>query len=395
MHETGRKKATAILVGIINQKQDEKLIKEYLDELAFLIETAGAEPLKRFTQRLSNPDPRTFIGSGKLEEIRLYIEENEVDWVVFDDELSPSQLRNVEKYLKRKIIDRNNLILDIFAARAQTAHAKTQTELAYYEYMLPRLTGLWTHLERQRGGTGTRGGAGEKEIETVRRIVRQKISLLKDQLKQIDKQMATQRKNRAELIRVALVGYTNVGKSTLMNHLSKSDVFAENKLFATLDTTVRKVVIDNLPFLLSDTVGFIRKLPTHLIESFKSTLDEVREADLILHVVDISHPSFEEQIQVVNETLRDIMAIEKPSILIFNKIDSFSFTEKDADDLTPMTRENISLDILKKSWMSKLSDDCIFISATKKENMDELRQKLYNKVKALHVIRYPYNNLLY
>ena len=395
MHETGRKKATAILVGIINQKQDEKLIKEYLDELAFLIETAGAEPLKRFTQRLSNPDPRTFIGSGKLEEIRLYIEENEVDWVVFDDELSPSQLRNVEKYLKRKIIDRNNLILDIFAARAQTAHAKTQTELAYYEYMLPRLTGLWTHLERQRGGTGTRGGAGEKEIETDRRIVRQKISLLKDQLKQIDKQMATQRKNRAELIRVALVGYTNVGKSTLMNHLSKSDVFAENKLFATLDTTVRKVVIDNLPFLLSDTVGFIRKLPTHLIESFKSTLDEVREADLVLHVVDISHPSFEEQIQVVNETLRDIMAIEKPSILIFNKIDSFSFTEKDADDLTPMTRENISLDILKKSWMSKLSDDCIFISATKKENMDELRQKLYNKVKALHVIRYPYNNLLY
>jgi GTP-binding protein HflX len=395
LHETGRKKATAILVGIINQKQDEKLIKEYLDELAFLIETAGAEPLKRFTQRLSNPDPRTFIGSGKLEEIRLYIEENEVDWVVFDDELSPSQLRNVEKYLKRKIIDRNNLILDIFAARAQTAHAKTQTELAYYEYMLPRLTGLWTHLERQRGGTGTRGGAGEKEIETDRRIVRQKISLLKDQLKQIDKQMATQRKNRAELIRVALVGYTNVGKSTLMNHLSKSDVFAENKLFATLDTTVRKVVIDNLPFLLSDTVGFIRKLPTHLIESFKSTLDEVREADLVLHVVDISHPSFEEQIQVVNETLRDIMAIEKPSILIFNKIDSFSFTEKDADDLTPMTRENISLDILKKSWMSKLSDDCIFISATKKENMDELRQKLYNKVKALHVIRYPYNNLLY
>lgn len=395
MHETGKKQATAILVGVINQQQDEVLITEYLDELQFLIETAGAIPLKRFTQRLANPDPRSFIGSGKLEELRQYIDAHEVDWVVFDDELSPSQLRNIEKTLKRKIIDRNNLILDIFAARAQTAHAKTQTELAYYEYMLPRLTGLWTHLERQRGGTGTRGGAGEKEIETDRRIVRQKISLLKEQLKQIDKQMATQRKNRSELIRVALVGYTNVGKSTIMNLLSKSEVFAENKLFATLDTTVRKVVIDNLPFLLSDTVGFIRKLPTHLIESFKSTLDEVREADLILHVVDISHPNFEAHIQVVNETLRDIKALDKPTILVFNKIDKYRFIEKDADDLTPILRENLTLETLKKSWMSKINTPCLFISATEKENVEEFRKTIYEKVKALHVIRYPYNNLLY
>ncbi len=395
MHETGLRQANAIMVGVINQHQDEILIGEYLDELQFLIETAGAIPGKRFTQRLANPDPRSFIGSGKLEELRLYIEANEVDWVVFDDELSPSQLRNIEKVLKRKIIDRNNLILDIFSARAKTAHAKTQTELAYYEYMLPRLTGLWTHLERQRGGTGTRGGAGEKEIETDRRIVRDKISLLKDQLKQIDKQMATQRKSRGELIRVALVGYTNVGKSTIMNLLSKSEVFAENKLFATLDTTVRKVVIDNLPFLLSDTVGFIRKLPTHLIESFKSTLDEVREADLILHIVDISHPIFEDHIHVVNETLRDIKALDKPTILVFNKIDRFTFIEKDEDDLTPILRENLNLETLKRSWMAKLNTPCIFISATQKENVEEFRKTIYDKVKALHVVRYPYNNLLY
>ena len=382
------------MVGIINQQQDETLINEYLDELEFLIETAGAQPTKRFVQRIAKPDPRSFIGSGKLEEIKMYVKEHDIDMVVFDDELSPSQLRNIEKSLETKILDRNNLILDIFAGRARTAHARTQVELAQYQYLLPRLTNLWTHLSKQKGGIGMKG-PGETEIETDRRIVRDKIALLKHKLTDIDKQMATQRKNRAELIRVALVGYTNVGKSTIMNMLAKSEVFAENKLFATLDTTVRKVVIDNLPFLLSDTVGFIRKLPTHLIESFKSTLDEVREADLIIHVVDISHPSFEDHIHVVNETLRDIKAIDKPTLLVFNKIDNFTFVKKDEDDLTPILRENLSLEILKKSWMAKLNSSCIFISATEKENVEEFRKTIYEMVKALHIIRYPYNNLLY
>ena len=394
MHDTSKKQETAIMVGIINQQQDETLINEYLDELEFLIETAGAQPTKRFVQRIAKPDPRSFIGSGKLEEIKMYVKEHDIDMVVFDDELSPSQLRNIEKSLETKILDRNNLILDIFAGRARTAHARTQVELAQYQYLLPRLTNLWTHLSKQKGGIGMKG-PGETEIETDRRIVRDKIALLKHKLTDIDKQMATQRKNRAELIRVALVGYTNVGKSTIMNMLAKSEVFAENKLFATLDTTVRKVVIDNLPFLLSDTVGFIRKLPTHLIESFKSTLDEVREADLIIHVVDISHPSFEDHIHVVNETLRDIKAIDKPTLLVFNKIDNFTFVKKDEDDLTPILRENLSLEILKKSWMAKLNSSCIFISATEKENMEEFRKTIYEMVKALHIIRYPYNNLLY
>ena len=394
MHDTSKKQETAIMVGIINQQQDETLINEYLDELEFLIETAGAQPTKRFVQRIAKPDPRSFIGSGKLEEIKMYVKEHDIDMVVFDDELSPSQLRNIEKSLETKILDRNNLILDIFAGRARTAHARTQVELAQYQYLLPRLTNLWTHLSKQKGGIGMKG-PGETEIETDRRIVRDKIALLKHKLTDIDKQMATQRKNRAELIRVALVGYTNVGKSTIMNMLAKSEVFAENKLFATLDTTVRKVVIDNLPFLLSDTVGFIRKLPTHLIESFKSTLDEVREADLIVHVVDISHPSFEDHIHVVNETLRDIKAIDKPTLLVFNKIDNFTFVKKDEDDLTPILRENLSLEILKKSWMAKLNSSCIFISATEKENVEEFRKTIYEMVKALHIIRYPYNNLLY
>ena len=394
MHDTSKKQETAIMVGIINQQQDETLINEYLDELEFLIETAGAQPTKRFVQRIAKPDPRSFIGSGKLEEIKMYVKEHDIDMVVFDDELSPSQLRNIEKSLETKILDRNNLILDIFAGRARTAHARTQVELAQYQYLLPRLTNLWTHLSKQKGGIGMKG-PGETEIETDRRIVRDKIALLKHKLTDIDKQMATQRKNRAELIRVALVGYTNVGKSTIMNMLAKSEVFAENKLFATLDTTVRKVVIDNLPFLLSDTVGFIRKLPTHLIESFKSTLDEVREADLIIHVVDISHPSFEDHIHVVNETLRDIKAIDKPTLLVFNKIDNFTFVKKDEDDLTPILRENLSLEILKKSWMAKLNSSCIFISATEKENVEEFRKTIYEMVKALHIIRYPYNNLLY
>ena len=383
------------MVGVITQNQDEEMVKEYLEELKFLIDTWGAITLKSFVQKMAKPDSKHFVGTGKLQEIKNYVKEFAIDMVVFDDDLSPSQLRNIEKILEVKVLDRSDLIIDIFAARAQTAHAKTQVELALYQHILPRLTGMWTHLERQRGGTGTRGGAGEKEIETDRRIVRDKITLLKEKLKEIDKQMATQRKSRAEMIRVALVGYTNVGKSTIMNLLSKSEVFAENKLFATLDTTVRKVVIDNLPFLLSDTVGFIRKLPTHLIESFKSTLDEVREADILIHVVDISHHNFEEHINVVNQTLQGIGASDKKTILVFNKIDAFSFVQKDEDDLTPIKRENLSLQELQKTWMNKNNSPCIFISATNKDNVDSFRALIYNTVKEMHIKRYPYNNLLY
>ncbi len=395
MFDTERKEESSVLIGIINQQQDEYTSEEYLNELAFLSETAGFKPVKRFSQKVSKQDPRTFIGSGKIALIAEYIKEHKVDIAIFDDELSPSQLRNIEKELNCKILDRTTLILEIFAQRAQTAHAKTQVDLAYYQYMLPRLKGMWTHLERQRGGTGTRGGSGEKEIETDKRVIQHKITLLKEKLVEIDKQMSTQRKSRGDMIRVALVGYTNVGKSTIMNLLSKSTVFAENKLFATLDTTVRKVVIDNLPFLLSDTVGFIRKLPTNLIESFKSTLDEVREADVLIHVVDISQRNFEDQMNVVNDTLRDLKALDKKTILVFNKIDAFRYIQKEEDDLTPFTRENMSLDDLKKSWMSKLNSPCIFISATDKENVDEFKNTIYNLVKELHVKRFPYNNLLY
>lgn len=395
MFDTERREESSVLIGIINQQQEEYTSEEYLSELAFLSETAGFKPVKRFSQKVSKQDPRTFIGSGKIALIAEYIKEHKVDIAIFDDELSPSQLRNIEKELNCKILDRTTLILEIFAQRAQTAHAKTQVDLAYYQYMLPRLKGMWTHLERQRGGTGTRGGSGEKEIETDKRVIQHKITLLKEKLVEIDKQMSTQRKNRGDMIRVALVGYTNVGKSTIMNLLSKSTVFAENKLFATLDTTVRKVVIDNLPFLLSDTVGFIRKLPTNLIESFKSTLDEVREADVLIHVVDISQRNFEDQMNVVNDTLRDLKALDKKTILVFNKIDAFRYIQKEEDDLTPFTRENISLDDLKKSWMSKLNSPCIFISATDKENVDEFKNTIYNLVKELHVKRFPYNNLLY
>ncbi len=395
VHDTSTKLERAVLIGVINRKQDAELVQEYLDELAFLTETAGVAPIERFVQKMDHPDPSTFIGSGKVIEIEKYIKENNIDLVVFDDELTPAQQRNVEKAFQKKVLDRNRLILDIFAQRARTAHAKTQVELAFYQYMLPRLTGMWTHLERQRGGTGTRGGAGEKEIETDRRIVRDKISALKDQLHIIDRQMSTQRKNRGDMIRVALVGYTNVGKSTIMNLLSKSDVFAENKLFATLDTTVRKVVIENLPFLLSDTVGFIRKLPHHLVESFKSTLDEVREADILIHVVDISHPRFEDQMNVVNETLKELGANDKPTLLLFNKIDAFTYIHKEEDDLTPATEKNHSLEQLKKSWMSKLSTPCLFISAMQKENVEELRKCLYGLVSKLHLKRYPHNKFLY
>lgn len=384
-----------ILVGVINKLQDNGQAKEYLDELAFLAETYGLRADRTFTQKLEKPDKSTFIGKGKLEEIKNYVKEQAIDVVIFDDELSPSQQRNIEKELGKKILDRTTLILEIFEQRAQTAHAKTQVQLAQYQYMLPRLTGMWTHLERQRGGTGTRGGAGEKEIETDRRIIRDKIALLKERLREIDKQMATQRKNRGELIRVALVGYTNVGKSTLMNLLSKSQVFAENKLFATLDTTVRKVTIDNLYFLLSDTVGFIRKLPTQLVESFKSTLDEVREADVLIHVVDISHKNFEDHINVVKQTLQEIGAADKPTLLVFNKTDAFTYTHKDEDDLTPMKRENLTLDEIKKTWMRGLHNPVLFISAEKREGIDELKRTLYDIVKELHVKRYPYNNLLY
>ncbi len=395
---------TAVLVGLITPTQSEVKAREYLDELAFLAETAGAIPEKTFFQRLDYPNPKTFVGPGKLQEIKAYVVEHNIGIVIFDDELSPKQIRNIENELVDKdpnatdlvkILDRTNLILDIFAKRAQTANAKTQVELAQYQYLLPRLTGMWTHLERQRGGGIGRYGPGETQLETDRRIILTKITLLKENLKTIDRQMATQRKNRGKMVRVSLVGYTNVGKSTLMNLLSKSDIFAENKLFATLDTTVRKVIIDNLPFLLSDTVGFIRKLPTNLIESFKSTLDEVREADLLLHVVDISHPNFEEQLEVVNQTLKEIDKTEKPVILIFNKIDAFTYTPKDEDDLSPVRKENISLDELKKTWMSKLHDNCIFISARKKTNIDELKELLYKKVKQIHVERYPYNDFLF
>ncbi len=387
-------KEKVVLVGLVTDRQDEYRIEEYLDELAFLVDTAGGIPVKRFIQRLPRPDRKTFVGSGKLAEIKEFVNAGNVDIVVFDDELSGSQIRNIEKILSCRILDRNNLILDIFANRARTSYAKAQVELAQYEYLLPRLTRMWTHLERQRGGIGLRG-PGETEIETDRRIIRDKIALLKKKLSQIDKQMSTQRKNRGALIRVALVGYTNVGKSTIMNQLSKSEVFAENKLFATLDTTVRKVVLDNLPFLLSDTVGFIRKLPHDLVESFKSTLDEVREADLLIHVVDISHPGFEEQINVVKETLGEIDAADKPTIIVFNKVDAYTWVEKDEDDLTPKTEKNITLDELKRSWMASGSDPVIFISATRKQNWEALKKLLYEKVKEIHVTRYPYNDFLY
>lgn len=394
-YDTAPEEEKAVLVGVIKASDTEEKVAEYMDELDFLSATAGLTTVKRFTQKLQKPDPKTFIGSGKMYEVETYVRENKIDVVVFDDDLTPSQLRNLENVFKVKIYDRSLLILDIFQARAQTAQAKVQVELARNQYLLPRLTNLWTHLERQRGGTGTRGGAGEKEIETDKRIIRDRISLLKEQLKEIDKQMATQRKSRGRLIRVALVGYTNVGKSTVMNLLSKSEVLAENKLFATLDTTVRKVVINNLPFLMSDTVGFIRKLPHQLVESFKSTLDEVREADILLHVVDISHPEFEDHIRVVNETLAEIGAHDKQTILIFNKIDAYTFVKKDEDDLAPITRENWSLEDLKRSWMGQMGDDCIFISATKKENIEELRNLLYERAKAVHITRYPYDKLLY
>ena len=394
-HSTEIVTPTAVLIGVINKKQNEALAFEYLDELAFLAETYGVITKKTFTQKLERPDKATFIGKGKLSDVKAYVIEHRVSVVIFDDELSPSQQRNLEKELGVRILDRTNLILEIFSQRAQTAHARTQVELARMKYLLPRLTGMWTHLERQRGGTGTRGGAGEKEIETDRRITRDRIAALQDELKIIDKQMATQRKNRGEFVRVALVGYTNVGKSTIMNLISKSEVFAENKLFATLDTTVRKVTIDNLYFLLCDTVGFIRKLPTQLVESFKSTLDEVREADLLLHVVDISHVNFEDHINVVRQTLIDIGAGDKKTILVFNKIDAFTYVKKDEDDLTPVTRENVSLDELKKTWMSNLNETPLFISAQEKENLVDFKKTVYDAVKDIHVIRFPYNNLFY
>ena len=424
------KTETAVLVGLITQQQDEAKTKEYLDELEFLADTAGAVTVKRFTQKVNGPSQTTYVGKGKLEEIKQYIKEQQdaydefmeqsefseisqmpedteipqpVGMVIFDDELSAKQIRNIEQELKVKILDRTSLILDIFAMRAQTANAKTQVELAQYRYMLPRLQRLWTHLERQGGGSGSGGGKGsvglrgpgETQLEMDRRIILQRITLLKQRLVEIDKQKTTQRKNRGRLIRVALVGYTNVGKSTMMNLLAKSEVFAENKLFATLDTTVRKVVVENLPFLLADTVGFIRKLPTDLVDSFKSTLDEVREADLLVHVVDISHPDFEEQIEVVNNTLKDLGAADKPQMIVFNKIDAYTWVEKEPDDLTPPTKENITLDELQKTWMAKMNDDCLFISAKEKQNIDLLRDTLYKKVKQLHVQKYPYNDFLY
>ena len=402
------KAETAVLVGLITKEQDEAKTKEYLDELEFLADTAGAVTVKRFTQKVVAPNQTTYVGKGKLEEIKQYIkeeeeEDREIGMVIFDDELSAKQIRNIEQELQVKILDRTSLILDIFAMRAQTAAAKTQVELAQYRYMLPRLQRLWTHLERQGGGSGSGGGKGsvglrgpgETQLEMDRRIILGRMSLLKERLAEIDKQKTTQRKNRGRLIRVALVGYTNVGKSTIMNLLSKSEVFAENKLFATLDTTVRKVVIENLPFLLADTVGFIRKLPTHLIESFKSTLDEVREADLLVHIVDISHPNFEDQYDVVNNTLAEINKESKPTILVFNKIDAFTYTPKDDDDLSPKLRENYSLEELQKSWMAKLNGDCIFISARDKDNTDALKTLLYEKVKQIHITRFPYNDFLF
>ena len=403
------KKETAILVGLITSTQNERKTNEYLDELEFLAQTAGAEVVKRFTQRIDHPHPVTYVGTGKLKEIADYVEmlkdtDDEIGMVIFDDELSAKQIRNIEKEIKIKILDRTSLILDIFAMRAQTAHAKVQVELAQYKYMLPRLQRLWTHLERQGGGSGGgsgKGGSvglrgpGETQLEMDRRIILGRMSLLKEQLSQIDRQKSIQRKNRGRLIRVALVGYTNVGKSTLMNLLAKSEVFAENKLFATLDTTVRKVIIENLPFLLSDTVGFIRKLPTDLVESFKSTLDEVREADLLLHVVDVSHPEFEEQIEVVEKTLADLKCGDKPLMVIFNKIDAFTYVQKEEDDLTPKTKENITLDELKETWMNKLADNCLFISAREKQNIENLKEIIYKKVCELHVQKYPYNDFLY
>ncbi len=391
---TTRKAETAILVGVILQKQSEAEVHDYLEELEFLAETAGATTLKRFLQKVDVPNPKTFIGSGKVIEIKEYVDQNEIDLIIFDDELTPTQLRNLEKEFEHKVLDRTNLILDVFAQRAKTAYAKTQVELAQYQFLLPRLTRLWTHLERQRGGIGLRG-PGETEIETDRRVIREKISKLKEELKKIDRQMSTQRKNRESIVRVALVGYTNVGKSTIMNMISKSDVFAENKLFATLDTTVRKVVFENLPFLLSDTVGFIRKLPHQLVESFKSTLDEVREADILLHVVDISHPVFEEQLNVVVKTLQDIGAAEKPTLLVFNKIDAYKWVKKDEDDLSPRSKENFSLDELKNSWMAKSNSPAIFISAKHKTNIDEFREKIYRMVRDIHTTRYPYDKFLY
>ena len=393
--EPGRERAVA--VAVVRDDQDPRQAAEYLDELEFLAETADIATVKRFTQRLPQPSSRIYVGPGKLEEIADYCRDEEIDVVIFDDELSPAQTRNIEKAMPCRVLDRTRLILDIFMSRARTAYAKTQVQLANYQYMLPRLAGLWTHLERQRGGTGTRGGAGEREIETDRRIVRGRIAKLKEELQRIDRQMAVQRSNRGALVRVALVGYTNVGKSTLMNLLAKSEVFAENKLFATLDTTVRKVVFDNLPFLLSDTVGFIRKLPTELIESFKSTLDEVREADLLVHVVDISHPQFEEQIEVVNKTLAEVcQSADKPMIVVFNKIDAYTHTPKDDDDLTERTRENIPLEELKQTWMNRLSPgNCVFVSAKAGTNIDELKDKIYTKAREIHAERFPYNDFLY
>ncbi len=384
----------AVLIGLITRKQDASRVAEYLDELAFLLDTAGGITAQRFVQRIEIPDSRTFVGSGKLEEIRSYVQENNIDLAVFDDDLSLSQLRNIERALNCKILDRSSLILDIFARRARTANAKIQVELAQYEYLLPRLTRMWTHLERQKGGIGLRG-PGETEIETDRRIIRDRIALLKRKLIRIDKQKSTQRKNRGSMIRVALVGYTNVGKSTIMNLLSKTNVFAENKLFATLDTTVRKLVIGNLPFLISDTVGFIRKLPHSLLESFKSTMDEVREADMLVHIVDISHPDFEEHIKIVNQTLTDIKADNKPTILAFNKIDAYTYEKKDPDDLTPATKINYSLEDWQKTWMANDTYPSIFISATDKMNITEFRQLLYDEVKKIHIKRYPYNDFLY
>jgi len=395
MIETGRVEEKAVIAAINYRGQDESEAEEYLEELAFLTKSAGASPVKRFIQKLDMPDPRTFVGRGKIEEIAGFVRENSIDVAIFDDELTPSQLRNIENILGCRALDRTNLILDIFAGRARTSHARTQVELAQYQYLLPRLTRMWTHLERQRGGIGLRG-PGETEIETDRRIIRDKIASLKDQLKKIDVQMATRRKNRARMVRVALVGYTNVGKSTIMNLVSKSEIFAEDKLFATLDTTVRKVVIGNLPFLLSDTVGFIRKLPHHLVESFKSTLDEVRESDLLLHVIDVSHPRFEEQITIVNQTLRELDSLDKPSLYIFNKIDLFSWVPRDEFDLTPHERNNYSLADLKKTWMaSDREHSSVFLSAKTRENIEELRKILYEEVRKIHVTRYPYNKFLF
>lgn len=391
---TEPKTQTAILIGVIDDTTTEQAVNEYLDELAFLAFTAGVLPVKKFVQKLKYPNPRTFVGAGKIKEIKDFIIQNDSDLVIFDDELSASQLRNIERELRCRILDRTNLILDIFARRARTAHAKTQVELAQYQYLLPRLAGMWPHLERQRGGIGLRG-PGETEIETDRRVVRERIAKLKEDLVRIDKQKKTQRQNRGKMVRVALVGYTNVGKSTLMNLVSKSDVFAENKLFATLDTTVRKVIIGNLPFLLSDTVGFIRKLPHSLIESFKSTLDEVRESDILLHIVDISHPNFEEQIEIVQQTLYEIDASDKPVILVFNKIDAFKYILKDDYDLTPIIKENISLDELRRTWMAKCNGTCVFISAQYKENIEDFKKLLYSKVREIHIERYPYDDFLY